>query len=215
MHIASNRWLYSSLSFMLVACAPEPAYPTVSVWLGPGLHGELRGEIEGERVDVVAQADEVACTRRYVVPDPNDPTTYVDGRLASVLVSFLVESEGIERWYELEFYNHELDAIEIGTVLTVVPEPSEDAVIGEDEINVELGWEWEDGNDLIAYGETATAGSFELRELSGTPGADGLVIPANEGEFGGFLQLELPDGSVAVSFTATCSAVEVESPEPA
>lgn len=196
---------------MLIACAPEPRYPTVSVWLGAGLHGELRGEIEGERVDVVAQADEVACTRQYAVPDPNDPSTYDDGRLESLLISFMVVSEGIERWYELEFYNHEFDATEIGTVLTVVAPPSDDGVIGEDEVNVDLGWEWEDGNDLITYGETATAGSFELRELSGTPGPDGLVIPANDGELGGFLQLELPDGSVAVSFTATCSAVEVES----
>jgi hypothetical protein len=59
---------------------------------------------------------------------------------------------------------------------------------------------------MIAYFST-----LELRERSGTPGADGLVIPADDGNFGGFLQLELPSGSVAASFTASCTEVEVES----
>jgi hypothetical protein len=209
MRIVSTRTFYASISVMFIACTPEPA--TVSEWLGPGLHGQMRGEIEAERVDVVAEADGVACQRKYGVPDPNDPSTFADGGLQALLVSFMVKSDGLERWYELEFSNHDFNATALGTVLTVVPEPSAEAEIGEDEVNVELRWEWEQGNDLIRYGEPATGGTLELRELSGTPGADGLVVPADDGNFGGFLQLELPSGSVAVSFTAPCTAVEVES----
>jgi hypothetical protein len=194
---------------MLAACTPEPE-PTVSEWLGPDLHGQMRGEIDGEPVNVVAQADEVACQRKYLVPDPNDPTTFADGHLDALQVSFMVKTDGIERWYELEFYNHDFATTALGTVLTVVPEPAEETVIRADQVNAELRWEWEQGNDLITYGETATGGMLELRELSGTAGADGLVIPAEDGNFGAFLQLELPDGTVGVSFTAICSMVEVE-----
>jgi hypothetical protein len=209
MRIVSTRLFYPAISFMLLACAREPA--TVTQWLGPELHGELRGEIEDERVDVVAGADEVVCKRMYAVPDPNDPTTFADGKLAQLLVSFMVTIDGVERWYELEFYDHDFNATALGTVLTVVPPATEDAALGEHEVNVDLGWEWEQGNDLITYGETATGGTLWLRELSGSPGADGLVIPAEEGRFGAFLELELPNGSVAVSFTAPCSEVEIES----
>lgn len=200
-------------SVFLVACTSdqgsEPA--TVDEWLGSDLHGEMRGEIEAERVDVVAEASEVECKREYAVPDPNDTATFVDGWLEELEVSFLVTIDGTERRYELEFYNHDFNATALGSVLTVVPVVTEDAPIGEDEVHVELQWEWEQGNELITYEEVATGGTLELRELSGTPGADGLVVPADDGNFGAFVQLELPSGSVSVSFTAPCSVVEIES----
>lgn len=86
----------------------------------------------------------------------------------------------------------------------------EDAPIGAGEVHVEVQWEWEIGSDFVVFEELATSGVLEIHELSGTVGADGLVIPANDGNVGGFIDVELPSGAVAISFTAPCTVVEVE-----
>ena len=202
--------LWFALPLLSLASCGEPAAPdpTVTDWLGAELHGELHGEAEGDRVDVVAEASEVACKREYAVPDPADTTTFGEGWLKELEVSFLVTVDGVERRYEIEIYNF-TEAAE-GAVWTVVPVVTEDAPIGAEEVHVELQWEWEVDSMLVAYEEIATGGTVEIRELSGMVGEDGLVIPANEGNVGAFIELELPDGEVAISFTAPCSVVEVE-----
>jgi hypothetical protein len=209
MGMISTRLSYAAFPLLFVACTSDAA--TVTQWRGPELHGELRGEIEGERVDVVAQANELVCRRMYVVPNPNDPKTFADGWLDQLQVSFMVTIDGIERWYDLEFFGHDFTTTAMGTVLTVVPASTDDVAPSEHEVHVGLRWEWEQGNDLITYDELAVSGTLELRELSDTPSADGLVIPASEGKFGAFLELELPSGSVTASFTAPCTGLEVES----
>lgn len=198
----------------LIACSAEPEPETVDEWLGAEPHGEMRGEVDGERVDVVAEASEVSCKREYEVPNPDDSTTWADGRLKELEVAFNVVVEGVERRYELEIYNNaDLASTAIGSVLQAVPVVTEGAPIGTDEVHVEVQWEWEDGNEMIAFEEIATGGTLEFRELSGTVGPDGLVIPMGEGSFGAFLELDLPSGAVAVSFTAPCTVVEVEPAE--
>lgn len=191
-----------------LGCTADEAATTLTAWLGPDLHGEMRGEADGGRVDVVAEASEVACKREYRVPNPDDPATFVDGWLGELEVAFNVTVDGIERRYELEF--HGFTGGEVGDAWTVVPVVMEGAPIGADEVHVEVQWEWEADSMLVAYEEIASAGRVELHELSGTVGDDGLVIPAGEGTFGAFAELELPDGQLSVSFTATCSEVEVE-----
>lgn len=193
----------------LVACSTgEPEPQRVTEWRGPELHGEIRGEVQGERVDIVAEADEVACKREYEVADPGDPATWGDGHLKEIEISLLVIVDGVERRYELEFFN--FTDLAVGAELDVVPVVVEDAPIGAGEVHVEVQWEWEIGSDFVVFEELATSGVLEIHELSGTVGADGLVIPANDGNVGGFIDVELPSGSVAISFTAPCTVVEVE-----
>ncbi len=195
---------------VLVACATEAEPVTVSEWLGAEPHGEMHGEADGERVDVVADAEGVTCKREYEVPDPNDSATWTQGRLKELEVSFLVVIDGVERRYELELYNHDFSSSPVGSALAVVPVVTEGAAIAADAVHVEVQWEWEDGNQMVAFEQIATGGTVELHELSGSVGSDGLVIPAGEGSFGAFIELELPDGALAASFTAPCTLVEVE-----
>jgi hypothetical protein len=198
--------------FPLVALAsciePQTTPTTLTTWLGPEVHGEIRGEADGGRVDVVAEASQVECKREYAVPDPADTSTFSEGRLKEFEVAFNVTIDGVERRYELEIYN--FDSAEVGTTWTVVPVVTEGAPINPGEAHAEFQWEWEVDSELIAYEQIATGGTVELREVSGMVGADGLVIPAGEGNFGAFVELELPDGEVAISFNAPCSIVEVE-----
>lgn len=197
----------------LASCTAETPPPTVTEWLGAEIHGELHGEADGARVDVVAEASQVACKREYAVPDPADTSTFADGWLKEFEVSFLVVVDGIERRYEIEIYNFASTADAVGSSWTVVPVVTEDAPIDPGEVHVELQWEWEADSELISYEEIAKGGTVEIREMSGEVGADGLVIPANEGNLGAFIELELPDGEVAISFTAPCSTVEIEAIE--
>lgn len=181
---------------LAVASCTQPDLATVTEWLGPQLHGEIRGEANGQRVDVIADA--VVCQRQYFVPDLVDLETYPEGRLAGFIISFLVTIDGVERRYELELSDFTTAAV--GTSWTV----------GSDENLVELRWEWEVNSSLVAYAATATGGMVELHELSGKVGTDGLVIPAGDGNVGAFVQLDLPDGEIAISFTAPCSVVQID-----
>ncbi|MFV8755231.1 hypothetical protein ACNOYE_32175 [Nannocystaceae bacterium ST9] len=206
----------SLLLFTCLACAEsDHEHPTVSEWQGLEPHAELHGEVEGERVDVSVVGEGVACKREYEVGDPDDPSSWAgDGRFKEFEVAIDLVVDGVERRYELEFYGHDFPSSEVGRVLTIVgvDEADPDAPLAADEVHVEVQWEWEAGDEFVAFEAVAIAGSLELREMSGMVGADGLVIPADEGSFGGFATIELPEGELAVSFTAPCVEVEVETP---
>lgn len=213
-HDMPNFNIHLCLVMLLVGgCtqAPEP----LTEWLGPQLHGEIRGEIDDERVDVVASAGQLECKREYFVPDPNDPATWGEGRYDVIEVNFFVTIDGTPRHYELELLNHDFSEAAVGTALKVVPVIGEDehAEIGADEVHVEVKWDWKTDGDSIAYEQFAISGTVELRELSGVVGPDGLVIPAGDGNFGAFLDIQLPDGELTASMTAPCTEVDVESIE--
>ncbi len=176
-------------------------------WLGPQLHGEIHGEVDGTEVDVIAGASRVGCKREYVVPDPDDTSTYEQGWLEEIEISFYVTIDGVVRRYELEIYD--FVRADVGELLNVVPFERGGDPIGGDEAHAEFQWEWEIDSSRFTYEGLAVQGTVEIRESSGMVGADGLVIPAGRGNFGALVRLEMPDGELGISFTAPCSIIEI------
>jgi hypothetical protein len=70
--------------------------------------------------------------------------------------------------------------------------------------DVELAFKIET-SDETEYEGDATSGTFHFEQWEGAPGEDGVVIPDNEGSFGGFFTVTLDDGAeFSASFTANC-----------
>lgn len=205
--VGGSSW-FSGCVLVLAACNESAPEPTVTEWLGHHRHGEIRGALDGEDVDVMAGASQVGCKREYVVPEPDDESTYAEGRLDELEISFYATVDGIEHWYELELFD--LGDVAVGKTLTVVSSGSEHPAVERDEVHAEFAWEWESDDFLVTDEAVAVRGTVDIHELSGEAGPDGLVIPAGQGNVGALVRLELPDGEVGISFTAPCSIVEID-----
>lgn len=172
-------------------------------WAGDTDHLDVVASFDGKTVDLEQSGASVTaeCERGYKVPDETKPETFKDGKLEEyqVKVNFLVD--GVETSFQLEFEEHVWTAADVGKTLTVAPKKDEDGYFSPTTVAVSAEY----ANEKEEIELLSESGSYLHGLVSGTPGADGVVIPDGEGKLGGFVDIKLPNGGfIKASFTVAC-----------
>lgn len=181
----------------------------VAEWLGADAHLEFEGTVGGKAIDFSVDEGEAAdvaivyCERNYIVPDPDDSSTWGEGYLQKVEVKYNLFYEGKLAEFQLEV---EAEALAAGAPRTLT---IGDAVASTPQLTLAP-----DEVDEEQFEDPAVAGTIEFELFDGTPGADGVVVPDGEGKIGFFVDLELESGAkLRGSFTASCGDNDLEAPE--
>lgn len=183
--------------FSLVACGADDddknEGTAAGKWGGASEHLSAQGSVGDKAIDISLSGVDAQDIETFFCE-----RNYQDGALEHLELKYSFEYEGQGAELELEFNSFDYskqaeNPISVGTA-------SEDAPTASD-IAIDLKLETEDG---LETEDSAVSGTFELEQLSGTPGADG-IIPDGEGTFAGYLDVELASGeTLSVSFTAKC-----------
>lgn len=177
-------------------------------WQGETPHLALSGMAFGKQLvldeagDDAADIGTVYCERNYIVPDLDDPSTWVDGYLEKVelKLNFFFE-EGLAE-FQMELVHAELLTSE-GVTFDI---PSEA------EANFGLTTDV-DGPSEEDFEDVGTSGTVTLELLSGQAGEDGL-IPDEEGVYGAYVDVQLESGGhLQGSFSVNCGKNDLEVPE--
>lgn len=204
----------------LAACSDEAMGTTAPAsWEGTAPHLVAVGEVDGETIDFTLRGDaadvgSVYCERNYVVPSLADTSTWSDGYLEKIELKWEVVVDGAERVYQIELAGHDFDASSDGATLDVVAYDEEGERAGTT-LQAAIEWEWEeDGSEHERGAESEDGGgSFMRGMVTGSPGADGVVIPDGEGTFGGYLHLTWASGDhLDVSFSVGCGSNDLDIP---
>jgi hypothetical protein len=197
-------------------CGAEDADSASLSWQGAEPHVIVKGHLNGEDLDLsitgeaAADPANVWCAREYAgPPDANGEPDVSLAKLYKVNVFALVTVGGEERRLELEFKPHDFQSDAVPSTARVIPRV-DDEVVDSDATWLDFEWHTPDGEgDLLET--SAQTGRFELELYSGEPGADGLLIPAGEGSFGGTLDARWSEQErLEASVSAPCMESELD-----
>jgi hypothetical protein len=190
---------------------------TVDKWLGSARHFRVVGTIMGEKIDIniVAPAandtTQLWCEREYQVPnDANGMPDYANGHNAEVRIKGLTMVNGQARLLDFGLKRHNWQAQATGAAVPVIPRDDANSpctLTSCTNNNMWLSWTWRNPADnSVIYKSAAQSGSATLGEFVGTPDANGLIIPANTGNVGGFATGQWSaTESISASFDANCT----------
>ncbi len=204
-------------AFASAGCGDEGGTSAPTAWEGQAPHLVAVGRVDGEDIAFTlrgdaANGDVVYCERNYIVPSVSDASTWSDGYLEKIELKWDVVVDGIERAYQIELGAHDFSASSDGASLDVVAY-DEDAEQTSGAVNAAIEWEWEADGSEFELGAESETGAFVRGTLTGTPGADGVVIPDGTGTFGGYLHLTWANGDfLDVTFTAQCGDNDLDIP---
>ncbi len=181
----------------LVACGADDEKTdggaSTTEWGGASEHLTAQGSVGDKALDIELTGADAQDIEKFFCE-----RNYEEGVLEHLELKYELEYEGQGAELELEFSSFDYskdpeNPISVGTA-------NEDAPTASD-IAIDLKLETEDGTETE---DSAVSGTFELKQLSGAPDADG-IIPDGEGTFAGYLDVELASGEkLTVSFTAKC-----------
>lgn len=200
---------------LAVACADEARATGPTSWEGQAPHLVAEGMIDGVPVSFALRGEDAGdayCERNYVVPSVADTSTWPDGFLEKVELKWDVTVAGTERQYQVELSAHDYAASVDGQTLPVAAYV-EDAERAAGTVQAAVEIEWEENGRENEHGDESETGSFTRGVFSGTPGADGVVVPSGSGSFGGYLHLTWASGDyLDVSFTVACGENDLDIP---
>jgi hypothetical protein len=215
--IRSRRLLWTAgVGLALSACSDSGGTAGPDEFLGPTFHLEVGGFIDGQTIDIhldetlAGDAAVAWCQREYWVPDPDDPSTYGEGAMDEIELTAFVQIGGEDRRIQLELKQHDFASDPEGTEVTVVPR-SDILDPAPDEMWIEFEIEDLEANRL--FEQSAVTGTFVVGPVTGTPGPDGVVIPAGEGEVGGWLDARWSTSEeLRASFYVRCTSIDIDPP---
>jgi hypothetical protein len=196
---------------------------TVDKWQGTTRHLRVVGTMMGEMIDInitgatANDTTQLWCEREYQIPnDANGMPAPSMGHNAEVRVKGMTNINGQMRLLDIGWKRHDWQDQATGVSVPVIPRDDANTpcglMVGCTNNNLWLSWTWRNPADnSVIYKSAAQSGSAVLGEYVGTPGADGLTIPPNTGNVGGFAsgQWSATD-SVSVSFDANCTKNTVD-----
>lgn len=205
-----RRWCWAA-GACLAACGGGSDV----AWRGEAPHLYVSGFIDGETVELdydatTVEAVELACTREYRIPLIDGEPDRSQARNVEIEIEGTVEIGGEIREFQIELKHHDTQSDPPGTELLVVPRDElrppdiDDGVLW-------VEWEWKDelGNDL--YERAAQAGTLVVHAFTGTPEAEGVIIPPEDGVIG--LTIDAywsPAERLRISLTAPCTDNDIE-----
>jgi hypothetical protein len=215
-----QKWLGGFLIAVATAsssCADDGVVAP-STWQGATQHLVAVGVVDGEAIAFelrdtqASDVEKVYCERNYIVPSVSDAATWHDGYLEKIELKWEVEEGGIERAYQIEIAGHDFRHSADGSRLSIVAY-DEASMLSYDTVQAAIEWEWEENGMEYELGGESEVGHFTRALVSGTPGADGVVIPSGSGSFGGYLHLTWANGDyLDVSFTVACGDNDMDIP---
>jgi hypothetical protein len=195
---------------------------TVDKWMGSVRHLRIVGTIMGEKIDIniaAPDANDTAklwCEREYQVPnDTLGMPNYAAGHNSEIRIKGPVTMNGMTRLLDFGLKRHNYQADAAGTVVPVIPRDDANSPCGLTSCtnaNMWLSWTWRNPADnSVLYKSAAQSGSFTLGEYVGTPDANGLLIPENTGDIGGFATGQWSaTESISASFDANCTINQID-----
>jgi hypothetical protein len=195
---------------------------TVEKWAGPTRHFRVVGTMMGEAIDIDITAPsandmtQLWCEREYQVPNnAAGMPDYAAGHNSEVRIKGLTTINGQMRLLDLGLKRHNWQAEAAGAVVPVIPRDDANSPCTLNSCvndNMWLSWTWRNPADnSVIYKSAAQSGSTTLGEFVGTPDANGLMIPPNTGNVGGFAkgQWSATD-SISASFDANCTKSSID-----
>jgi hypothetical protein len=196
---------------------------TVDKWLGTTRHLRVVGTMMGEKIDIdisgatANDTTQLWCEREYQIPnDANGMPDPSMGHNAEVRVKGLTNINGQMRLLDIGWKRHDWQKQAAGGNVAVIPRDDANTpcglMVGCTNTNMWLSWTWRNPADnSVIYKSAAQSGSATLGEYVGMPGADGLEIPPNTGNVGGFAQGQWSaTDSIAMSWDANCTKNTVD-----
>ena len=202
------------LSLLLAGCGTsDEGTASVEEWLGDSTHFAVSGSFQGEVFDARLEGEAAAgvyCHRFYApMPGslPDDDGVYDSSQVYFVMkeLGAVIDLEGEPKEFTISYWRHDPPA---GSALEVIPR-----VFGS---TIPAGQTWSDinlfepgGDELSGVESAASSGSVTLHVNTGSPDANGIMIP-HGGRTGEFVSVSWgPDEHLNVSATADCSAAEM------
>jgi hypothetical protein len=195
---------------------------TVDKWMGSMRHLRIVGTIMGEKIDINIVAPDANdttklwCEREYQVPnDTAGMPNYAAGHNSEIRIKGPVTMNGMTRLLDFGLKRHNYQADAAGTVVPVIPRDDANSPCGLNSCtnsNMWLSWTWRNPADnSVLYKSAAQSGSFTLGEYVGTPDANGLLIPPNTGDIGGYATGQWSaTESINASFDANCTTNQID-----
>jgi len=220
----AERWRFVgavAMTLAMTGCGGSDA-GTVDKWMGSVRHLRIVGTIMGEKIDInVTSPDandttKLWCEREYQVPnDASGNPEYSLGHNAEIRIKGPITINGQMRLLDFGLKRHNYQADAPGTIVPVIPRDDANSPCGLNSCtndNMWLSWTWRNPADnSVTYKSAAQSGSFTLGEYVGTPDANGLLIPPNTGNVGGFATGQWSaTESISASFDANCTVNQID-----
>jgi hypothetical protein len=195
----------------------------VDKWQGATRHMRVVGTIMGEKIDIdlsgaaANDTTQLWCEREYQIPnDVSGAPNPSGGHNSEVRVKGLTTVNGQMRLLDIGWKRHDWQVQATGTSVPVIPRDDANSpcglTAGCSNDSTWLSWTWRNPADnSVIFKSAAQSGNARLGEYVGTPGADGLTIPPNTGNVGGFAEGQWSaTDSIALSFDANCTKNTVD-----